>query len=339
MAAFQKRGNRWRAIIRKRGQVHTKSFPTKTLAREWARKIERRIDVAEVHDFTPSDGITLKELMDGYIADVSPNRPIGRSKAAVLAMWSKKYGALTLPEITPRKLKDFIRSRLREGASGVTIGVDLSYLKTVFKWARVVEQINAPLSAVDAARETLAHMQVETRSNERYRRPTDDELKALFQAWETNDLIQMPIVDIVQFAIATAMRQGEITALLWSDLDIQKRIVLVRSRKDPRKNNRNEWVPLLDKAGFDAFAIIQRQPRTSGHIFPYNSRSVSARFTRSCKKLGIVDLHFHDLRHEGTSRLFEAGYRIEQVALVTGHKDWKQLQRYANLRPEDLHNV
>jgi site-specific recombinase XerD len=55
--------------------------------------------------------------------------------------------------------------------------------------------------------------------------------------------------------------------------------------------------------------------------------------------LKIIDLHFHDLRHEGTSRLFEAGFSIEQVALVTGHKDWKMLRRYTHLKPEGLHSV
>ena len=55
------------------------------------------------------------------------------------------------------------------------------------------------------------------------------------------------------------------------------------------------------------------------------------------EELKIEDLHFHDLRHEGTSRLFEAGFSIEQVALVTGHKDWKMLRRYTHLKPEHLH--
>jgi integrase len=64
-----------------------------------------------------------------------------------------------------------------------------------------------------------------------------------------------------------------------------------------------------------------------GRIFPYNGRSVGTAFRRQCRELKIEDLHFHDLRHEGTSRLFEAGFSIEQVALVTGHKDWKMLRR------------
>ena len=60
-------------------------------------------------------------------------------------------------------------------------------------------------------------------------------------------------------------------------------------------------------------------------------------FRRQCRDLKIDDLHFHDLRHEGTSRLFEMGFTIEQVALVTGHKDWKMLRRYTHLKPEMLH--
>ncbi|WP_411892141.1 tyrosine-type recombinase/integrase [Yoonia sp. SDW83-1] len=53
----------------------------------------------------------------------------------------------------------------------------------------------------------------------------------------------------------------------------------------------------------------------------------------------MKDLHFHDLRHEGTSRMFEAGFAIEQVSLVTGHKDWKMLRRYTHIRPETLHRL
>ena len=74
-------------------------------------------------------------------------------------------------------------------------------------------------------------------------------------------------------------------------------------------------------------------------VFPYNRKSVGTALTRACQALKIEDLHFHDLRHEATSRLFEAGFSIEQVALVTGHKDWKMLRRYTHLKPERLHDV
>lgn len=64
---------------------------------------------------------------------------------------------------------------------------------------------------------------------------------------------------------------------------------------------------------------------------------MSTIFPRACQALGIDDLKFHDLRHEGVLRLFEQGYTIEQVALVSGHRDWKMLARYTQIRAKDLH--
>lgn len=74
-------------------------------------------------------------------------------------------------------------------------------------------------------------------------------------------------------------------------------------------------------------------------VFPYNGRSVGTAFRRACRELGIDDLSVHDLRHEAASRLFEAGFTIEQVAIVAGQKDWKMLKRYTHLRPGALHRV
>ena len=120
-------------------------------------------------------------------------------------------------------------------------------------------------------------------------------------------------------------------------------MLTIRDRKDPREKKGNDQrIPLLAVSGYDAFALIDEQRSIRGNeddrIFPYASKSTSTAFTRACADLGIEDLHFHDLRHEGTSRLFEAGFAIQQVALVTGHKDWKMLRRYTHLKPESLHD-
>ena len=55
-----------------------------------------------------------------------------------------------------------------------------------------------------------------------------------------------------------------------------------------------------------------------------------------CRKVKIDDLHFHDLRHEATSRFFEKGLNPVEVATITGHKDTKMLMRYTHLRAENL---
>jgi site-specific recombinase XerD len=54
------------------------------------------------------------------------------------------------------------------------------------------------------------------------------------------------------------------------------------------------------------------------------------------KAAGMDDLVCHDLRHEGISRLFERGWQIQQVAIISGHKTWKTLQRYTHVSAESL---
>lgn len=73
--------------------------------------------------------------------------------------------------------------------------------------------------------------------------------------------------------------------------------------------------------------MVLRQPKGDERIFPVHEQTLSKYFKEACDALGIPDLHFHDLRHEGTSRLFEQGYEIQQVSLVNGHKDWRHLRR------------
>ena len=82
----------------------------------------------------------------------------------------------------------------------------------------------------------------------------------------------------------------------------------------------------------EAMAIIQTMPKAVEEIFPYNAESISASWTGACKFLGIEDLHFHDLRHEGVSRLFEMDWDIPRVASVSGHRDWNSMRRYTHLR-------
>ncbi len=90
----------------------------------------------------------------------------------------------------------------------------------------------------------------------------------------------------------------------------------------------------------DPLQIMLKQPSAwsrKGRIFPHAAQSVSRAFQRATDDTAIVDLRFHDLRHDGASRLFEAGWPIERVALVTGHRDWNMLRRYTQLRAEDFH--
>lgn len=203
------------------------------------------------------------------------------------------------------------------------------------------------ITALDAARRTLRHAGRIAKAEERDRRPTEDELNRLINYWAANPRQSIPMIDLTLFAIATAMRLGEILSLKWEDLDEAGRTVVIRARKHPTKKATNhQRVPLLcgpfvlNGNPVDPLQIILQQPtkwHRQGRIFPHAAQSTSTAFQRATFELGIEDLHFHDLRHDGASRLFEAGYSIERVALITGHRDWNMLRRYTQLRAEDLH--
>lgn len=338
MATYQQRGKRWRAIVRMKGVTESKSFQTKAAAKEWARRIEHGADLGRVQEYRkPVAANTVAWMIDEYREAVGPIKPFGRTKLAVLEALKRDLGEIQLKDLDATRLNRYVADRAAAGAGGVTIRVDLSTLGTALRWLQAVRRIAVNAQAVQDARDAMRYSGMNTSGQERDRRPTPAELELLFKDWRGRNL-QIPMQDIVEFAIATAMRLGEITGLQWADLDEKARTVLVRDRKDPqRKQGNNQLVPLLKANGYDALAIIKRQPKGAGRIFPYDPRSVSSAFTRAVRRCGIADLHFHDLRHEGTSRLFAAGYALPEVALCTGHKDWKMLARYTQIQAGSLH--
>jgi integrase len=346
VATFTKlKSGSWRVQVRRKRKYVNETFVRRKDAEEWALDMERRIDRGEQpHNSGYRETKTFGDLVRLHKSDLAEvGKRIGRSKAASLNFLERRLGHFRLPELDRARMVQFGKERAKEGAGPVTVSIDLGYIKTILSHSAAVHGLALSTEAVDLARIALVRLGLVGKGDERDRRPTQDELDRLIATLDTNPLQQIPVGRIIRFAVATAMRQDEICRIEWRDFDAEKRMLLIRDRKDPRKKNgNNQRIPLLDVTGYDACAIIEEQRRVAakddlGRIFPYNGRSVGTAFRRVCRELKIEDLHFHDLRHEGTSRLFEAGFSIEQVALVSGHKDWKMLRRYTHLKPEGLH--
>lgn len=338
MASILKIGDSWRALVRRKGRpVYCKTFRTKAQAEAWARGIEADIDRGKAPTPAAVMGRTLlvSRVIEAYRELRARSRPISDSSTEhyTLRHLAAGLGSLDAATLTPQDLVGYCSMRAEEGAGPYTCNMDISKLGTVLKYAGLALKVQLP-DVVAAARPLLSHLGLIGGGGLRDRRPTQHELEAIVPHLEAE--FGLVYAEVVRFAVVSAMRRGEIAKLLWADVDEAKRLVLVRDRKDPRKKAGNDqWVPLLG----DAWDIVQRQPRSDAEprIFPVHEQTMSKYFKAACDALGVPDLHFHDLRHEGTSRLFEDGYLIQQVALVTGHKDWRHLRRYTNLRPEDLH--
>lgn len=339
-----KSGN-WRVQVRRKGKYASRTFLRKCDAEGWAVQAERDIDQGK----RPAQRLRTKaptfgDLIDLHIHDlVDVGKRMRRSKDHVLRRLKEDLGDTPLTELTKAEFIAFGRRRAKEGAGPATLAIDFSFIGTVLTHAAAVHDIEVDPGELRLARYAMRRLGLIAKGMERDRRPSQEELERILRHLDTAPRTEIPMGRIVRFAIATAMRVEEICKVTWADRDPHKRTVLIRDRKDPRfKDGNHQPVPLVAFTGFDAWALLEEQrewTRVRERCFPYNHRSVGAAFRRCVRELCIEDLHFHDLRHEGTSRLFEAGLTIEQVALVTGHKDWKMLRRYTNLRPEHLHTL
>jgi integrase len=327
-------------IIKSKGCVvyrDSRTFAKVNLAKTWGTKRKCDLDVSGVPKTIKMKA--LQALIIMYLNDPYLGGKLGRTKRYVLNMLADcEIAAHNADEIKQSDIIEHCKNRNAAGASPQTIYHDISYLKSVLKAAKPVFNIDISEDIVNETIPMLVDMKLIGRSNRRTRRPTHEELIAIENQLietEKSPICNIPYVDILNFSILSCMRIGEVCNLRWEDLDENNRAILVRERKDPRKKEDNHMmVALLGQA----FPIVKRQKKIDERIFPYNSKSVSSGFQRAREKLNIKNLRYHDLRREGASRLFEDSYSIEQVAQVTGHRNFNTLwQVYTELYPENLH--
>lgn len=333
MAYITKRGDKWRAQIRRVGHPSiSETFTTKARAEAWARKKEADMDEGKKDATIPDD--TFAELIDKYVEEIGSVKPIGRTKEDTLRFLRAELGHYTAVELDKNEVLAYVKKRIAGGVSGVTVSIELTYMATVMRAAKLLWGLPYDLDVFETVRANMSMMNISTKSKKRSRRASDAELKKLYAYFAELPRSKIPMADIIAFAVATTMRAGEIIAIRWDDLDEANKTVIIRSRKHPTdKAGNDQLVPLIN----GAFEIIARQPRTEDRIFPLAFGTITTAFSKATRKAKIDDLRFHDLRHEGISRLFDAGFSIEQVAVFSGHVDWQSLKRYTHLSAKHIH--
>jgi len=334
---------RYTAIVRRRvgkAIVHreAKTFTHRSAAVTWARHREVELENPAALARKEHATVTLAELIGWYIETFETVSQWQRSKQAHLKfLEGHAIGKANVIDLTTATLINHVRTRRADGAGPATVANDLVWIGVVLRAGKSVKDLPVRPEVVHEARTACSELRLIGKARRRSRRPTADELARLKAYFGRRDKrAQIPMVVIVEFAIASARREAEICRLEWRDNDSTGRTGLVRDAKHPTAREGNH---LRFKYTPEAWAIVQKQPRTAEYIFPYDPKSVGAAFTRACKVLGICDLRFHDLRHEATSRLFERGYQIHEVAQFTLHESWNELKRYTNIRPENVRDI
>ncbi|WP_404976810.1 tyrosine-type recombinase/integrase [Tritonibacter mobilis] len=145
-----------------------------------------------------------------------------------------------------------------------------------------------------------------------------------------------PMHKITLFALFSTRRESEIARAKHTDLAPETSRLFIKDMKHPGKKAGNDvWCDLPTPALQVAQSmkpIKSKVEKKRTLIFGASKDVISRRWTEACRMLGIADLVFHDLRHEGISRLFEMGETIPQVTAVSGHRSWASMQRYTHLQ-------
>ena len=323
MASINKRGPyQWQARVRRNGwPTQIKTFETKGDAQAWARQMESEIDRGVWISRAEAENTTLEEALDRYKEEYIPSLAHSkREKNRINTI--KKYDLVerNLASIMAKDINQYIKARQRKVKAN-TVRLELALLSRLFEVARSdwgMESLGNPVKRASKPRIPRG----------RERRLQSGELDLLLEH------CSIELRPVIQFAIETAMRRTEIASLTWDNVDLNKRTAYLPETK----NNTSRTVPLSP----GAIQILKNLANEkvislSRAVFNLSPDQITEKMRYACRKAGIKDLRFHDLRHEATSRFFEnTDLDMGEIREITGHKSMQQLSKYTHLRSNRL---
>lgn len=335
MATITKRKNgKWQAKCRRKGfPSQSKTFNIKADAERWARKIELSMDQSVFECTKAAENTMIDDALEDYFKEVLIEKKSADTMKYTIERLKLVFKGFRLIDVSVLSIREYKTYRL-ESVKGDTVRKELGLLKRMFNYAMDEWQIHLPKGNPV----TPVSLPPKGRPRDRRLNAGEEEL-LLMEAKTYGGLIH----DLIVLAIETGMRRGELVyspkddeleykqfnCMHWEHFNPNDSTVFL----EDTKNGDSRTVPLSTKAK----QIILSQPkRNAGRVFDIRGDSVGQAFRRVCKRAGIKNLRFHDLRHEATSRFFEKGLALIEVSAITGHKDLAMLKRYTHLRPTDL---
>jgi len=327
MASIQKRGNTFRVRISRRPlPAITKTFLNRSEAVLWAKETEAQLHLG-IYEATPSQSPTssamFSELAEYYINHHSIYKKSGKTEAGILRILSRRWKDLEIQKVGKTEVLNLRDDLLKQERSHDTINHYFNAISNLFQAAseeRDLEVIN-PMKTVRRMSPAAG----------RTRRVDTAAEQTLLRACRT---LSKPLLgSIIEFAIQTGMRRSEIMGLLWSDIDLKKRIAYLHVTK----NGEARKVPLTQAA---VRILSDLDKHASGKVFPMTLTCLRSQFEtviqfaqRNWSGHGnnpFEGLRFHDCRHEALSRLSDAGLNAIELAHISGHKTLGQLKRYTH---------
>lgn len=311
------------------GRRITKTFARAALAARWLNEIEVDrnrgvfVDRTEAHRYTLGD--IIRRYQDDMLGEDSEKRGAEKERGHLKIVLDDPVCGTRMASLSSADLAKF-RDRMKAlDYAPATIVRRLNLVQTIIQHARrewAIHLVENPAqmvkrpSGADRKRNRVFR---EAGATNQCAGPTPSaevarsEEERLLAACDADTSLLLGI--LVRFALSTAMRQGEIVGLRWSDIDLGKRTAVVRrARGEVTKNGEVREVPLLP----NAIALLTTlAPVREGPVFPIDQNVLKMRYRGAVARAGIEDLTFHDLRHIATSRLARIKH-LTQSQLVAG---------------------
>ena len=316
MGDIKKRNNKFQARIRKgpfKNNGLTKTFISRVEAKKWIRDVESKLDKS---DFIIKQNVnypSLKGLMSQYLSKVSKHKASYETDIANFKTFSLMFEDLNIPinKLNARMFARF-RDRYMQEHKASTYQRLMSSVKHMWKVART--EWEYPLENI------LERVRTPKRDNPRDRRLSIEEYNKILYGNHTHYEFR----NLILLVLATGLRLGEISGIQRKHID--GNTLLIPKRKN---GDTNVKVPLSDKA----IQVLKNMELP----IKLKKRGIQIKWQRLMKRYEIEDLHFHDLRHEAISKYLENGVSIQDVQVLSGHRDIRILMRvYANLRPKEV---
>jgi integrase len=321
MSTIREKGPKQHHVqIRKRGYpTQTRTFESRKEAEEWATVIESEMIRGVFVSRTEAESTLVKEVLQRFATEVLPTKRSEQSDKSRIKTLTEAFGDYRLASLSSTQVAKFRDQRLKVvGPQSVIHEINL--LNRVLKTATMDWGIALPGGL------PTAQVRKPAKPRGRDRRVSQEEIDKILDITGSFELRT-----VVVLAVETGMRRSELASLAWEDIDLKKQTAhLPKTKTDVPRT-----VPLSKKA---VKALKAYGTKTEGRVFELQAASMSQAFERACEshRANVVGLRFHDLRHEATSRLFEKGLNVMEVAAITGHKTLDMLKRYTHLRAEDL---
>lgn len=293
-------------------------------------KTEIYVDKQLITKHLPPPKITFSKAADDLYEMKLKFLATGKKRFGDIERLKAKYGNKPLESFTWEDIEALKNERLKEVKPG-TVQRDLDLMSSIFKRQIKKKLITEnPVQQIDRLKFNDARDNI----------LTEEQFEALLSAtwikdnrgYKTQERIKPHLQLALLIADFTGMRQGEILAMTWANLNEKDKQYLIPKTKNFEKR----IVPIHD----ELFKVLKEIPRDTDHIISWRGKPVTSEikhgFVKARTVVNLTESHFHDIRHRAVSRYVQMGFPVNIIMKATGHKTMSAFLRYANLRSSDV---